>query len=204
MPTRTTTAARATGTAISRPRRRSRGALAIVALSLLGAVACGGSKQGPFAWLKPRPAPQNWTVARIPTGAEFAYPPGWRTMHGDAGTVTVALLGSGGRYLGYLNVTPQQGAEKLTGWAAFRTAHNADEGSRDVTQLASATGLRFLTGSGSCVKDAYTTTTEARYIELACIVKGPTRTSVIVGAATPASWARIGPLLERAISGFRA
>ena len=180
-----------------------RGTTAIIALALLGAAACGGSKQGPFAWLNPRPAPHAWSVASIPTGAEMAYPPGWQRPHSDVGTASAALITSSGRYIGYLNVTPRQGDETLAGWASFRTAHNADEGDRNVTRLASAAGLRFLTGSGSCVKDAYTTSIGARYIETACIVKGSKSTSVIVGTTTPGASAQIAPLLERAISGFR-
>lgn len=203
-PIRTIRVAPTTETEISRPGRRARTTSALVLISLLGAVACGGSERQPFAWVNPRPAPKGWVVTRIPAGAQLAYPPTWQKTPGDPGTATAALLGPGGRYLGYLNVTPRQGAEQLTGWASFRVTHNAAEGDRDVVRLAEATGLRFLTGSGSCVKDSYTTTTGARYIEIACIVKGPSSTSVIVGAAPPASWAQISPMLERAIDGFRA
>jgi hypothetical protein len=178
-------------------------AIAIVALSLLGAAACGGSKQGPFTWPKPRAAPHNWGIASIPTGAQLAYPPGWQRIRSDTGTATAALTAADGRFLGYLNVTPQQGGEKLTGWASFRTAHNAHEGDSNVTALAAATGLHFLSGPGSCVKDAYATKTAAHYIEIACIVKGSKSTSVVVGAATSGSWAQMAPVLERAISGFR-
>jgi hypothetical protein len=190
--------------ATSSGRSRLAGAIAIVALALFGAAACGGSEQGPFAWLKSRPAPGDWSVARIPVGSALAYPPGWRTVRGDAGTATAALLGSDGRFLGYLNVTPRQGGEKLNGWASFRTAHNADEGDHDVKQLASATGLRFLDGRGTCVKDSYSTETGGRYVEIACIVQGASSSSVIVAAAPPGSWARVSPQLERAIEGFRA
>lgn len=192
----------ATGT--SSRRGRFAGAIAVVALILLGAAACGGSGQGQFGWLKSRPAPSDWSVARIPVGAALAYPPGWHTIRGDAGTATAALLGSGDRFLGYLNVTPRQADEKLTGWASFRTAHNADEGDRNVRRIAAATGLRFLDGRGSCVKDSYSTRTGARYVEIACIVKGPASSSVIVGAAPPGSWKQVSPQLERAIAGFRA
>jgi hypothetical protein len=193
-----------TETEISRSGLRPRVLLAVVAVSLLGAVACGGSGQRPFAWVTPRPVPKGWNVVQIPTGAQLAYPPGWDKARGDPGTATAALLGAGGQYVGYLNVTPRQGDETLTGWASFRVSHNADEGDRDVKRLAAATGLRFLDGTGSCVEDSYTTSVGARYTEIACIVKGPSTTSVIVGAAPPVSWAQVSPQLERAISGFRA
>ena len=183
--------------------RGPRGATSIVVLSLLGAAACGGSTQGPFAWLNPRPAPPGWSVASIPSGAQLSYPPGWSRTRADPGTAIASLIGSGGRYVGYLNITPKQGGETLNGWASFRVAHNADEGDRNVTRQGAAMGLRFLTGSGSCVKDAYTSSIGVRYIEIACIVKGRTSTSVVVGATTPGAWARMSPVLERAISGFR-
>ena len=40
----------------------------------------------------------------------------------------------------------------------------------------------------------------ASYRELACIVDGKRATTVAVGAAPPAAWARQGPLIERAIA----
>jgi hypothetical protein len=131
------------------------------------------------------------------------YPPGWRRIKTDRGTTTAALLGPGGRYLGYLNATPRQGKETLTDWRTFRVEHNHDEGDRSVTRLAAATGLRFLTGHGSCVKDAYTSGTGVHYIEIACLVAGAKASTVIVGAAPPSAWARVSGSIERAISGFR-
>ena len=70
--------------------------------------------------------------------------------------------------------------------------------------LASAGGLRFTNGHGSCVKDSYSTSTDRRYTEIACIVRGATATTVIVGAATPGEWNRLSPTLKRAISSFDA
>jgi hypothetical protein len=105
--------------------------------------------------------------------------------------------------VGYLNVTPRQGGETLSRWPSFRIAHNADEGDRAIKRLAVGSGLRFRTGRGSCVKDTYTTRTRVRYIEIACLVAGPTTTWVIVGAAPPASWGRTSGAIERAISAFR-
>jgi hypothetical protein len=153
-----------------------------------------------FAWLQPAPAPTGWPAARIPAGAVMPYPVGWRQIHGDAGTATAVLKDARSHFLGYLNLTPRQGAETLGTWAAFRTAHNAEEGDRALTTFAAANGLRFRTGRGSCVRDGYTTSTGYRYIELACLVQGPRAASVIVGAAPPGTWARTAPLIERAIS----
>jgi hypothetical protein len=133
----------------------------------------------------------------------LAYPPGWSLIKTDPGTVTAARK-SGGHIVGYLNITPQGGDETLANWASFRPAHNREEGDHDLVPLASATGLQFRNGQGSCVKDGYSTETNARYTEIACIVRGPVATTVIVGAAPPASWSRFSPTIERALSSVNA
>ena len=177
--------------------------LGALALGLIG-VGCGMSSQARFAWVQPQPVPRHWAVVRIASGSELAYPPGWRIVPGDRGTATAALLGEGGRYLGYLNVTPRQGGENVATWASFRIAHNADEGDTAVKRITAATGLRFRAGHGSCVQDSYTTRIGARYIEVACLIAGPRAESVIVGAAPPDSWSRTSTTLERAISASKA
>lgn len=162
------------------------------------------SPRSAFLWLRPGPAPKGWQVARIASGAVLRYPPGWRRVTGDAGTATAVLQNNAHHYVGYLNITPRQAHETLRTWASFRTRHNQLEGERGVTELAAATGLRFRHGHGSCVRDAYTTSTDNRFIELACLVQGTRTGSVIVGAAPPGTWASISPKLERAISAFIA
>jgi hypothetical protein len=140
----------------------------------------------------------------LPSGeATLAYPPGWRLIKTDPGTVTTARK-VGGQIVGYLNITPQGGDETLANWASFRPAHNREEGDHDVVATASATGLRFRGGQGSCVKDDYSTSSSARYTEIACIVRGTATTTVIVGAAPPDSWNRFSPTIQRAISSFDA
>jgi hypothetical protein len=175
-----------------------------LALAAVGLAGCGGaSESGAFSWLRPQAAPTDWKLRQIPSGAVLAYPPSWSVQHGDPGTATAALLGSDGRFLGYLNITPQQGDETLSNWSSFRVDHNRNEGDRAVRRLAAATGLRFLTGHGTCVKDAYTTQTGSRFVEIACLVAGARAESVIVGAAPPAGWATESPTIERAIAGVR-
>jgi hypothetical protein len=174
--------------------------LALLAL-VLGA--CGASHAGAFSWLRAQAPPGDWRVTRITSGAELAYPPGWHPQHGDRGTATVALVSSDGRYLGYLNLTPRQGPETLTNWASFRIHHNGEEGDRGVRRLASATGLHFLQGHGSCVKDTYTTIERSRYIEIACLVSGTRGESVIVAAAPPSAWPAESRTIERAIEAVR-
>jgi hypothetical protein len=156
-----------------------------------------------FAWLRPRPVPAHWQVVRIATGAEMAIPPGWRTIKGDRGTATAALRTAQGRYVGYLNATPQQGEETLANWRTFRVHHNLEEGDRKVVRLAYADGLHFLNGHGNCVKDAYISGTGVHYIEIACLVAGAKASTVIVGAGPPSSWGQVSGSIQRAISGFR-
>jgi hypothetical protein len=133
----------------------------------------------------------------------MAYPPAWRRIVGDRGTVSVARFDRRHRFLGYLNLTPRQGSETLTDWWRFRVEHNADEGDGNVQAQAEATGLRFQQARGSCVRDAYTRTIGARYEELACLVAGKHEAAVIIGASSANSWSRIAPLLEKAISTLR-
>ena len=130
----------------------------------------------------------------------MAYPPGWRVLPGDPNTATAALLDTRGHYLGYLNLTPRQGHESQASWTSFRPRHNVAEGEKDVRTVDSATALRFLSGQGSCVRDAYTTSTNTRYVEIACLVDGRHASSVIVGAAPSQRWARERPAIERAIA----
>jgi hypothetical protein len=157
---------------------------------------------GPFAWLAPTAAPAGWTVARLPSGrASLAYPPGWKPIRTDPGTFSAALLGPHEKIRGYLNATPQSGAETLANWARFRPAHNHEEGDRHVVREASAQQLRFRAGRGSCVVDRYATAS-ARYREIACIVRGSRATTVVVAAARPQDWARLAPQLQRAVASF--
>jgi hypothetical protein len=170
---------------------------------------CGGGATGgghaaadAFAWLRPAQPPVGWKIARLPSGAaDLAYPPAWRPIRTDPGTVSAALLGSHGRIRGYLNATPQSGAETLANWSHFRPTHNREEGDRDIVTEAAAARVRFRAGTGSCVVDRYATAS-ARYREIACIVHGARATTVVVAAARPQDWARLAPALRRSIASF--
>jgi len=176
-------------------------AAALVAAAAIAAVGVGGSSgAGAFAWLRPAPPPAGWHVARTPGGATFAYPPGWRSIETDPGTASAALV-EPGLIAGYLNATPRDGAETVANWSRFRPAHDREEGDRDVRLLASATGLRFRAGRGSCVIDRYSTS-RTTYREIACLVSSPRSSTVIVAAAPDRIWARQAPSLERAVSTF--
>jgi hypothetical protein len=198
-----------------------RAALGIAAAALLLA-GCGGHSSGSrpgggsstvnqrtahapaFAWLRPSAPPAGWPVVRISSGAAMAYPPGWSRIKGDPGTASAALIGPEQRYVGYLNLTPRQGAENLADFGRFRVEHNAEEGDRNVRTVAVARSRHLRGATGSCVQDAYTTATGARYVEIACFVQGRRTSVVVVGAAPPDAWSRISPLLERTITSVTA
>ena len=156
-----------------------------------------------FAWLRAGAAPSSWRTARIPTGATMAYPPGWRPSQTDRGTATEVLLSGRGRLVGYLNLTPRTPNESLAGWPRFRVDHNAEDNDRQVRALAAGGGLRFGNGTGSCVRDSYTTSSAARYIEIACLVVGARSGVVIVAAAPPTEWHRLVPQFERVVESVR-
>jgi hypothetical protein len=179
----------------------------------LAFAACGGvarshtshsaaARASAFGWLRPAAAPAGWQRGRLPSRtALLAYPPRWRAITTDPGTFSAALLGRHDRIRGYLNATPRSGAETLANWARFRPAHNREEGDRGVVRDASAAGVRFRSGSGSCVIDHYATTS-ARYKEIACLVHGARATTVIVAAARRSDWTRLLPDLRRSVSSF--
>jgi hypothetical protein len=198
-----------------------RTARAVLAGALLGACGCGGSSRSPgaaggsaaaprssteasraprFPSLSAAAAPVGWTSTRIATGAVLFYPPGWQRERGDRGTASAVLLGADHAIIGYLNLTPRQSSETLANWPRFRIEHNRREGERAVTREAFARNVHFRRARGSCVRDSYTTVSGARFIELACIVRGAATESVIVGATPSSQWARVSPVLERAIS----
>jgi hypothetical protein len=157
-------------------------------------------RAGAFARLIRAPAPKTWSHATIASGgATLSYPPSWKPIPGDEGTVTVALRDNAGLYRGYLNVTPRQGAERLAGWAAFRTAHNMGEGDTRVRELAAAEHLRFGNARGSCVIDDYLSRVASHpYREVACLIAGARYTHVFVGATLRADWPSLGGVVERA------
>ncbi|MGN6167067.1 MAG: hypothetical protein ACTHQQ_02715 [Solirubrobacteraceae bacterium] len=159
---------------------------------------------GPFAWLRPLPAPAGWQHATTASSqATLFYPPGWRRVSGDRGTVSRALRDRRGRYIGYVNVTPRQGAEQPHRWAAFRTGHNRDEGDKQVREVAAAEDLHFRNASGSCVIDDYLSKVGSNpYREIACLITGHRHADVFIGAALRPHWRALSGTLERAASAF--
>ena len=164
-----------------------------------------GTKVGPVDTLSPRRAPASWHLLTLPDrGAVLAFPPSMHHVPGDRGTVSAAELGASGAYLLYLNVTPKQGNETLSGWPAFRIDHVAEEEHTTPRLIAASHGVPFLGGTGSCVIDTYITKVKANhYTEIACYVQGKTSSSVIIGAAPTANWARASGPLMRAVAAFQ-
>jgi len=165
----------------------------------------GTAAAGPFPALRPAPPPSGWRTATLPSGAVLAYPASWHAIRTDSGTASAALTDAHGAFVGYLNLTPRQGGETPTNWPGFRVSHNRGEGDLVVTARGSARGVRFRDGArGTCVRDAYTTKTHLRFIEIACLLHGARADSVIVAAAAPAQWAAQWPTLARAIGAVRS
>jgi hypothetical protein len=177
---------------------------ALAALLLVfGAGSFGARASGAaFSWLRPGPAPAGWQHVTTDTSeGTLFYPPGWKQIPGDKGTVTRSLRDANGFDIGYLNLTPRQGAERLHGWAAFRTGHNREEGDKQVRQAAAAERLRFRNARGSCVIDDYLSKIGANpYREIACLVTGRRHTDVFIGAALKRDWPTLSRSLERAAS----
>ena len=177
-------------------------ALAAVLLAFGAGSFRAGANPAAFSWLQPAAAPGGWRhVTTATTKATLFYPPRWKKIPGDAGTVTRSLRDANGSYVGYLNATPRQGAERLHGWASFRTGHNREEGDREVRQIAAAEGLRFRNARGSCVIDDYLTKVGGNpYREIACLVTGHRHSDVFIGAALKRDWPILSGSLERAAS----
>ena len=188
--------------------------LAAAALvAMLALASCGGAARqdgghaggapARFAWLRP--------ARRPPTGNRRA-----AVRHG----CFLAIHPAGARYGPTRARFPRRCWERTTASAATSTRRpgparrrwptgaasarptTGEEGDRNVLSEASASGLRFRSGTGSCVIDRYGTTTDARYREIACIVRGARGTTVVVAAARPADWPQLAPQLERAVASF--
>jgi len=206
--------------ATSRPAGRTAilGAIAIVlaaavAVLLIAGAGSSGARSRPaahlgsagaFSWIHPAPPPAGWQQTTTAAGqATLFYPPGWKAIPGDKGTVTRSLRAPRGLYVGYLNATPQQGTEQLHGWAAFRIDHNREEGDTQVRQLAAAEGLAFTNAHGSCVIDDYLSKVRSNpYREIACLVTGHSHSDVFIGAALKPDWPTLSRSIERAASAF--
>jgi hypothetical protein len=157
-----------------------------------------------FPRLHPAAAPSSWLHATLPNRtAVLSYPPSLRPVAGDQDAVSAAKTGPGGTFRLYLNATPRQGSEQLAHWAAFRLHLLRSDDAASAYQVATASGVKFRGGTGSCVIDRYITRIGGHHFqEIACLVQGHTSASVIVAAAPTATWATAQPLLLRAVAAY--
>ena len=137
----------------ARPLRRAIWLATAALAATLGFIVLAGGHEPPpahattaFGWLRPASARSGWHLGVTRSGARLAYPPHWREIETDRGTVSAAPPGPGGSLAGYLNATPLGGDETLANWSHFRVAHVAEEGARRVRLEAAAARLRFRGG----------------------------------------------------------
>lgn len=179
--------------------------LVLIAVSAIMLSPASRTPSQPFPRLAAASAPAGWPHVVLPDGtAVLSYPPALSQVHGDAGSVSAAQFNAEGGYLLYLNATPKQGAENLPHWATFRLRFLRSDDATSARLDAAATSVRFRGGTGSCVIDDYITKIGAHhYEELACLVQGHRGASVVVAAAPAERWAKVGPLLERAVAAYQ-
>jgi|HubBroStandDraft_6_1064221.scaffolds.fasta_scaffold37419_2 hypothetical protein len=188
--------------------------VALVLLSMTILVSCGGalrptlhsSRQSLSAldWVRRVDAPGSWHRIATPTGnAVLAAPPSFTPIRADPGSISAAVRGIDGSIVAYLNVTPQQGAERLQGFGTFRVNLLGDDHDYAVHMTGIAQALPFKGGVGSCVTDHYVTrVNNNRYHEIACLVRGRHGGDVVVAAAANASWIHYRPVLRDVIDSF--
>ncbi len=159
---------------------------------------------GSFSWLESTTPPATWLRLTVPSGlGTVPSPPGFRTVDGDPGTLSLALRNSTGTYLGYLNVTPRQGTETLQNWAAFRLTHLRGDDAVSVHEDASVESVRTATGVRSCVIDDYVTTVGHHHFhEVACYVMRGSAGSVVVAATPSGDPAHVWTQLERSVAAY--
>ena len=189
-------------------RRRAVAAIIAAAAAAVAAVVAvtlpGHSAAPAFPALTAAAAPAGWPQLRLPNGtAVLSYPPGLRAVHSDKVAVSVGRVSRTGVFELYLNATPREGDETLAHWAAFRLHLLRADDAAAATQVATAQGVKFRGGTGSCVIDRYTTKIHANHFqELACLVQGRTSASVIIAAAPATQWTQARPLLLRAVASY--
>ena len=135
-------------------------------------------------------------------GATLSYPSSFTTVRADSGEVSVAVATGSPAFPAYLNVTPQQGAEKLSDFPAFRVDRLSDE-NVDVHEDAAKKAVDFRGGTGTCVVDDYTTRVgHNHYQEIACLVAGRHGSYVIVAATLTDQWTKWSAALRQAVATF--
>ena len=177
---------------------------AAIAITAVAVTVSGRPPGRAFPPLHPAAAPASWRHLTLPDRtAVLSYPSTLRPIPGDKVAVSAARLGPRGAFQLYLNATPRQGREQLAHWAAFRLHLLRSDTAASARQVASAQGVKFRGGTGSCVIDRYVTRIGGHHFqEIACLVVGRTSAGVIVAAAPAAAWTQARPLLLRAVAAY--
>jgi hypothetical protein len=162
------------------------------------------SLPGSFAWLASTVPPAGSRPITLPSGlGSLAVPPRFRAISGDQGTASFALLGSNGTYLGYVNVTPVQGDERLAGWAAFRLAHLRGDDNISATGDGAVQSVQTGQSLRSCVTDDYVTEIGHHHFhEVACLVTTTSTDGVVVAATPLGDPAHLWAQLERVVAAY--
>ena len=157
-----------------------------------------------FAWLTLTAPPSSWTRLTLPSGlGSLSVPPRFRAVPGDPGTATFAFVGSGGTSLGYLNVTPMEGDERLAGWAGFRLAHLRDDGTISARKDGAVESVRTGQSLRSCITDDYVTEIAHHHFqEVACLVMSTSEVGVVVATTPSGDPAHVWRELERAVAAY--
>jgi hypothetical protein len=165
-----------------------------------------GGLPSAFAWFAPGLAPPAsfHLYKAVSNTVQVADPPKLKPLGGSHGALSFAARGARGAYFAFLNVTPQQGTESLTGWSAYRVGVLRSGGAQQIRVEAEDENLPFNGGTGACVIDDYVTRVgRSAFHEIACFVEGPHSGSVLVVAAPPASWRSYAGPFERVIDSYR-
>ena len=184
-------------------------AAAVLGFTYLGSepsAARVSAPQGLFAWLRQTSVPRGWTqLGGTSSVGPLPVPPRFRAVAGDPGTLTAALFGPGGAYLGYLNATPRQGDERLQGWAEFRLEHLREDDARSAREDAAVKLVHSGNAVRSCIVDHYVTKVGSHHFhEVACLVEQRSASSVIVAATPSGDPAHVWAVLQRAVAAFPA
>jgi hypothetical protein len=175
-----------------------------VALSACSAGTLSSAQSGAaFKGIVPARPPPGWGRLTTPSGdAILAYPPYFRPVRSDAGSISAAAGANPHVYAGYLNVTPRQGPEQLHGFRAFRLNRLGDEDTA-VHEIDAAETVAFDGAVGSCVNDDYRTRVgDNHYEEFACLVAGRHSQYVIIASALFVDWNRFAPTFRTALASF--
>jgi hypothetical protein len=164
----------------------------------------GALDQAAFGWLASTSPPPTFRSLHVPSiSGTLWVPPGFVPIEADRGALSVALFGSNGAYLGFLNATPRAEGEFLRGWAAVRLAHLQADDAASAHKDAAVESVRVRDAVRSCVTDDYVTTVgHHRFHEVACLVVTGSTGSVVVAAIPSGDPAHVWNQLERAVAAY--